>query len=48
MFGRNMDARGFRRCPQVGSVELSGVSTLVLVDDAPTGHLNIDDVWLWQ
>jgi hypothetical protein len=21
---------------------------LVLVDDAPAGHLNVDDVWLWQ
>jgi len=23
-------------------------ATLVLVDDSPTGHLDIDDVWLWQ
>jgi len=23
-------------------------ATLVLVDDSPTGHLEIDDVWLWQ
>jgi hypothetical protein len=24
------------------------LAKLVLVDDSPTGHLNIDDVWLWQ
>jgi hypothetical protein len=23
-------------------------ATLVLVDDSPDGHLNVDDVWLWQ
>jgi hypothetical protein len=22
--------------------------TLVLVDDSPTGHLDVDDVWLWE
>jgi len=24
------------------------LAKLVLIDDAPDGHLNIDDVWLWQ
>lgn len=24
------------------------LARLVLVDDSPTGHLDIDDVWLWQ
>jgi hypothetical protein len=24
------------------------IARLVLVDDAPDGHLNVDDVWLWQ
>jgi hypothetical protein len=29
--------------------ELRGkLAKLVLIDDAPDGHLNIDDVWLWQ
>jgi hypothetical protein len=23
-------------------------ATLVLVDDSPTGHLDVDDVWLWE
>lgn len=45
--------------PEPGGDSLRGVTIevgdlhgklakLVLVDDAPTGHLNIDDVWLWQ
>jgi hypothetical protein len=34
------------------SIDLAGVSgttgKLVLVDDSPTGHLDVDDVWLWE
>jgi hypothetical protein len=45
--------------PEPGGDSLRGVTIeigdlhgklakLVLVDDSPTGHFNIDDVWLWQ
>jgi hypothetical protein len=34
------------------SIDLAGVAgktgKLVLVDDSPTGHLDVDDVWLWE
>jgi len=34
------------------TIDLAGLrgklARLVLIDDAPNGHLNVDDVWLWQ
>jgi hypothetical protein len=34
------------------TIDLAGLhdklARLVLIDDSPTGHLNVDDVWLWQ